>query len=331
MMMSVPSATVFARRSLSYLMNGQPELALRDAMQAQVCVPEWPTSFYLQALALSKLGMEKDAQDMLNEGAAFEGAAVRVPCRRPPKPWKRSVGDRRTEEFVSLLTPTAVFLGIILISDARCRRSRRPLFSRPWRSVVRSVCGLYDFAQELIRHISVFVHAQPPFYCRRTELGNLGSSDTTIGLSGPIVDLSGPVTGLGVVPPSSFYYHLSVDNLAAKPQIPKGHPPPPSRTSSASFAPKVTLSSSVQIYLFLLSNDSLSSTSKLKTYGASAFSSPAGPRRLSHSSTEVSFCMRPSFSCTITFASAPTSSDTFPTPSVVDDGFYTCSLMSSFL
>ncbi|RRT45361.1 hypothetical protein B296_00055184 [Ensete ventricosum] len=72
MMMSVPSATVFARRSLSYLMNGQPELALRDAMQAQVCVPEWPTSFYLQALALSKLGMEKDAQDMLNEGAAFE-------------------------------------------------------------------------------------------------------------------------------------------------------------------------------------------------------------------------------------------------------------------
>lgn len=72
MMMSVPSATVFARRSLSYLMNGQPELALRDAMQAQVCMPEWPTAFYLQALALSKLGMEKDAQDMLNDGAALE-------------------------------------------------------------------------------------------------------------------------------------------------------------------------------------------------------------------------------------------------------------------
>lgn len=71
-MMSVPSATIFARRSLSYLMNDQPELALRDAMQAQVCVPEWPTAFYLQALALSKLGMETDAQDMLNDGAAFE-------------------------------------------------------------------------------------------------------------------------------------------------------------------------------------------------------------------------------------------------------------------
>ncbi|KAF9625945.1 hypothetical protein IFM89_027813 [Coptis chinensis] len=71
-LMPVPSATVFARRALSYLMNGQPELALRDAMQAQVCMPEWPTSFYLQALALSKLGMETDAQDMLNDGAAFE-------------------------------------------------------------------------------------------------------------------------------------------------------------------------------------------------------------------------------------------------------------------
>lgn len=71
-MMSVPSATVFARRALSYLMNSQAELALRDAMQAQVCMPEWPTAFYLQALALSKLGMETDAQDMLNDGAAFE-------------------------------------------------------------------------------------------------------------------------------------------------------------------------------------------------------------------------------------------------------------------
>ncbi|GAB2303306.1 Serine/threonine-protein kinase bsk2, partial [Dionaea muscipula] len=77
-MMSVPSATVFARRALSYLMNGQPELGLRDAMQAQVCIPEWPTAFYLQALALSKLGMEGDAQDMLNDGAAFEAKRQNV-------------------------------------------------------------------------------------------------------------------------------------------------------------------------------------------------------------------------------------------------------------
>lgn len=71
-MMSVHSATVFVRRALSYLMIGQAELALRDAMQAQVCLPEWPTAFYMQALALSKLGMESDAQDMLNDGASFE-------------------------------------------------------------------------------------------------------------------------------------------------------------------------------------------------------------------------------------------------------------------
>lgn len=71
-MMSVPSGTVFVRRALSYMMNGQLELALRDAMQAQVCLPEWPTAFYMQALALSKLGMETDAQDMLNDGASFE-------------------------------------------------------------------------------------------------------------------------------------------------------------------------------------------------------------------------------------------------------------------
>ncbi|KAK4795055.1 hypothetical protein SAY86_013049 [Trapa natans] len=71
-MVSVPSGTVFVRRALSYLMIGQPELALRDAMQAQVCLPEWPTAFYMQALALSKLGMETDAQDMLNDGASSE-------------------------------------------------------------------------------------------------------------------------------------------------------------------------------------------------------------------------------------------------------------------
>ncbi|RZS01224.1 hypothetical protein BHM03_00031043 [Ensete ventricosum] len=50
-------------------------------------------------------------------------------------------------------------------------------------------------------------------------------------------------------------------------------------------------------------------------------------RRLSHSSIEASFYTRLFSSCTITVASAPTSSSTFPTPSTVDDGFYTCSSM----
>ncbi|KAI5416352.1 Serine/threonine-protein kinase bsk2 [Lathyrus oleraceus] len=75
-MMSVPSATVFARRAFSYLMSEQAELALRDAMQVQVCIPDWPTSFYLQALALSKLRMETDAQDMLNDFAASRSTSI---------------------------------------------------------------------------------------------------------------------------------------------------------------------------------------------------------------------------------------------------------------
>ncbi|RRT50575.1 hypothetical protein B296_00033393 [Ensete ventricosum] len=71
--------------------------------------------------------------------------------------------------------------------------------------------------------------------------------------------------------------------------------------------------------------------SKLATFGASAFSSLAGPRRLSHSSTEASFCTRPSFPYTTIVASAPTSSGTFPTPSAANDGFYTCSPVLSLL
>jgi BR-signaling kinase len=71
-MMSAPSGTIFVRRALAYMMIDQAELALRDAMQAQVCLPEWPTAFYMQALALSKLGMETDAQDMLTDGSSFE-------------------------------------------------------------------------------------------------------------------------------------------------------------------------------------------------------------------------------------------------------------------
>ncbi|RZR98194.1 hypothetical protein BHM03_00027505 [Ensete ventricosum] len=67
------------------------------------------------------------------------------------------------------------------------------------------------------------------------------------------------------------------------------------------------------------------------TSSASASSSPAGPRRLSHSSVEASFYMRSSFSCTTTVTSAPMSSGTFPTPSAVDDSFYTCSSTLSLL
>ncbi|RCV44004.1 hypothetical protein SETIT_9G339200v2 [Setaria italica] len=66
------SPTVFARRSLCYLMCDQPDAALRDAMQAQIIYPDWPTAFYMQAVALSKLNMQSDAVDMLNEASQLE-------------------------------------------------------------------------------------------------------------------------------------------------------------------------------------------------------------------------------------------------------------------
>jgi|UniRef100_A0A2N9I8G5 BR-signaling kinase len=64
--------TVFARRSLCYLLCDQPDPALRDAMQAQLVNPDWPTAFYMQSVALSKLNMHKDAADMLNEATTLE-------------------------------------------------------------------------------------------------------------------------------------------------------------------------------------------------------------------------------------------------------------------
>ncbi|TVU48486.1 hypothetical protein EJB05_08124 [Eragrostis curvula] len=66
------SPTVYARRSLCHLMCEQPDAALRDAMQAQCVLPDWPTAFYMQAVALSKLNMQSDAMDMLNEASQLE-------------------------------------------------------------------------------------------------------------------------------------------------------------------------------------------------------------------------------------------------------------------
>lgn len=66
------SPTVYARRSLCYLLCDQPDAALRDAMQAQCVYPDWPTAFYMQSVALAKLDMHKDAADMLNEAAGLE-------------------------------------------------------------------------------------------------------------------------------------------------------------------------------------------------------------------------------------------------------------------
>lgn len=64
--------TVLARRSLAYLLTDQPDAALGDAMQALTLSPEYPTACYLQAVALTKLGRTKDAEEMMREGLAFE-------------------------------------------------------------------------------------------------------------------------------------------------------------------------------------------------------------------------------------------------------------------
>ncbi|XP_066358212.1 cysteine-rich receptor-like protein kinase 10 [Miscanthus floridulus] len=69
---TVVSPTVFARRSLCYLMCDEPEAALRDAMLAQTIYPDWPTAFYMQSVALSKMNMQSDAVDMLNKASQLE-------------------------------------------------------------------------------------------------------------------------------------------------------------------------------------------------------------------------------------------------------------------
>ncbi|KAG6666827.1 hypothetical protein I3843_01G055700 [Carya illinoinensis] len=66
------SPTVFARRSLSYLMGDMPQEALTDAMQAQIVSPVWHIASYLQSAALAALGMENEAQAALKEGAILE-------------------------------------------------------------------------------------------------------------------------------------------------------------------------------------------------------------------------------------------------------------------
>ncbi|KAK0581683.1 hypothetical protein LWI29_016817 [Acer saccharum] len=66
------SPTVYARRSLCYLMNEMAQEALNDAMQAQVISPVWHIASYLQAASLAALGMENEAQVALKEGATLE-------------------------------------------------------------------------------------------------------------------------------------------------------------------------------------------------------------------------------------------------------------------
>lgn len=66
------SPTVYARRSLSYLMSDMPQEAYNDAFQAQVISPVWHIAAYLLAAALFALGRENEAQASLREASIHE-------------------------------------------------------------------------------------------------------------------------------------------------------------------------------------------------------------------------------------------------------------------
>lgn len=66
------SPTVYARRSLSHLMNDMPQEALNDAVQTQVISPVWHIASYLQAAALFVLRRESEAHIALKEGSILE-------------------------------------------------------------------------------------------------------------------------------------------------------------------------------------------------------------------------------------------------------------------
>ncbi|XP_068311019.1 serine/threonine-protein kinase BSK5-like [Pyrus communis] len=69
---TVKSPTMLVRRSLCYLMSSKAEEALRDGQEALAEKREWPTAFYLQAAALKSLGMDNDAEEILNVGISLE-------------------------------------------------------------------------------------------------------------------------------------------------------------------------------------------------------------------------------------------------------------------
>lgn len=69
---TVKSPTMLVRRCLCYLMSSMAEEALRDGQEALAEKREWPTAFYLQAAALKSLGMDNDAEEILNVGTSLE-------------------------------------------------------------------------------------------------------------------------------------------------------------------------------------------------------------------------------------------------------------------
>ncbi|KAG6482041.1 hypothetical protein ZIOFF_058668 [Zingiber officinale] len=69
---TMTSPTVLARRGLSYLMNNLLREASRDAVQAEVLLPDWSTAFYLLAAALLRLRMNGEAHEMIKKASRIE-------------------------------------------------------------------------------------------------------------------------------------------------------------------------------------------------------------------------------------------------------------------
>jgi hypothetical protein len=67
------SPTVFARRSLAYLLNDQAQAGLCDARQAQYVHREWPTACYMQAAALDSRRVNSWATQDYSLASLFAG------------------------------------------------------------------------------------------------------------------------------------------------------------------------------------------------------------------------------------------------------------------
>ncbi|KAG5021897.1 hypothetical protein JHK85_018239 [Glycine max] len=76
------SPTVYARRSLCYLISDMPQESLNDAIQAQIVSPVWHIASYLQSVALTGLGMENEAQAALKEGTTMESKRNATPKQK---------------------------------------------------------------------------------------------------------------------------------------------------------------------------------------------------------------------------------------------------------
>ncbi|QHN76285.1 putative serine/threonine-protein kinase [Arachis hypogaea] len=66
------SPTVYARRSLCYLINDIYQEALNDAVQTRMISPVWHIAFYLESVVLGGLGMENEAQVAIKEATTLE-------------------------------------------------------------------------------------------------------------------------------------------------------------------------------------------------------------------------------------------------------------------